>query len=295
MTSAEMISAPKPPIFITTASGRAGKQEFARSAHYNLLPPELQYIATVASGREDKLDRYLGLRVVAHHYIDNSGIATTIQAAANKTVAVHDCFDELRRAHSGAAIDLAEKPFTTHDNQRVLLQRNGHKIAFKKIRTGSPQEQEEDIAIVVDTMREGSLDEDQVEFLSVFVDSTFGHNTEMYIKTVRTRVGKILPPQYMQPQLMATFMAQDGGTATGGLDIDDLMANFVDATEINILIRNYRLGRYHFVEFEGSTLMIVDSLISNITKDRAIVLPQDFTLNQKILPELVRGFTGSLI
>jgi hypothetical protein len=295
MTSVERILVPKSSIFITTASGRAGKQELARNAGYSILSDELQYIASVASEREDALDKYLGLRVVAHHYRDNTGIPTTIQAAVNKTFAVHDCFDELRRSHSSAAIDLEGRSFTAHDNQRVLLKQNGHKIAFKKIRTGNPKEQEEDIAIIVDTMTEGSMNQDHVEFLSVFAESTFGHNTELNLKTVRTRVGRILPPQYMQSELMAAIIAEDGGTATGGIDIDILMSRFVDATEIDIFIRYLKVGKYHFVEFEGKSLILVDSLVQDHTKDRSIILPRDFNLNQHILPELVRGFTGSLI
>lgn len=289
-----ILEVPNRGFFITTASRRAGKQELAKSAGYSFLPPDLQYIAKVASDREDKLDRYLGLGVVAHHYRDNSGVPTTIQAGVNKAFAVHECFDNLRKTAPGRAIDLTEGPFTTHDNQRVLLKGNGDKVAFKKMRT-SPQEQVEDMEIIIDTMKLGALNNDHVEFLSVFVDSRFGHPTEMAIKTVRTRVGRLLPLD-VQTQLMATLLAQDrAGSITGGIDIDDLMTNFVDATAIDILVREYKLGVYHLVEFEGNSLMIVKSLVQDNTKDRAIVLPRDFNLNQKILPELVRGFTGSLI
>lgn len=278
MSSAERIQVPKPPLFITTAYGKAEKADFARNAGYELLPQNLYYIAAEAGRREDLFADLLGLRVADHHYHRNMDIPNTVHAAANKAEGVDWCYEKLKRNSPGSAMELTDRKYRVMDNQMIVVDPSGHKVALKKLRNDIPTHFQHDIEKLIDVMNTGSKEGSHIEYLSTFVGGVFGHPTIKEYESVRTKVGKILPN--INLGLMAQFMTNNLH-ATGAMNIEELIAHFVDHSEADVRVRKYKEGKRHY---EGE-VVFVDQLV--LTSERSVVLP---TQDPKVLSKFTRGF-----
>jgi hypothetical protein len=169
------------------------------------------------------------------------------------------------------------------DNQRVMVDPHGKKIAFKKFRTDTPENQVRDIEILLDTMKTGAASESHIEYLSTFVFGIFGQPTIKEYKTVRTRIGRVL--RDIDLQVVQALIANNAHI-TGGIDIEDLLAFCVEQTDTDVRIRKYRENERHYIA-DGS-VVIIDSM--TLMQEEAILLPKDHTRNNNLLPALVRGF-----
>jgi len=270
-----------PTYFITTAYGKAGKAELAQEAGYELLPPHLKFIAAEAGRREDLYAEHMRLRVAAHHYPNKSEIPNTVQAAANKAEGVLWCYEQLVHNNPEEARLLARRDFEVMDNQMLVVDTMGHKVGLKKPRNDTLQHLQEDILKLIDIMKRGSEDGSHIEYFSAFVRGVFGNQTIMEYKTVRTIVGTILKD--INLELMGQFMMKNLHS-TGALNIEELVSYFIEASGIDIKIREYHEGNRHY---EGM-IVIIDQLVKQYEK--VIFLSHDYAMNKNLFPAIVRGF-----
>jgi hypothetical protein len=276
----------KPAIFITTAIGKAGKADMARKFKYDLLPLDLDFIAQEASRREDLYADHFQLKAVDHHYLPNNTISNTIHVAANKAEGVDISFETFRKASPGRAMEIEGRDYEVMDNQMIIVDPMGVKVAFKKPRNGSISAFQKDIKTIIQTLKAGSLKGSHIEYLSAFVRGVFGKPAIKEYKTVRTNLG-IIRRNIDLEELEQTMMKS--AYVTGGIDILELI-RYIDHTEAQIRTRKYAENGRHYIlnEFNDVKLVVVEGLIQKEEKND--ILPSDYTNNPFILSAIARGF-----
>lgn len=287
MTPGERIyTSNRPVFFITTAIGKAGKADMARAAGYDLLPEQFTFIAEQASKREDLFAEHYHLKVADHHYSNGNEISNTVLAAANKAEAVDNSFEALKKTQPGQAMNIEGRDYQVMDNQMIIVEPSGHKIALKKPRCANAIEYNLDIIRLIDVIKSASLNGSTIEYLSAFVSGVFGQPTIKEYKTIRTTIGKM--KSNINPQEFEESM-RDSAYVTGGIDILKLI-NFIDHSEAQIRTRTYTEGSKHYISNESNKdrLVIIDRLVQKEEKNE--LLPETYTSNPHILAGIARGF-----
>lgn len=269
----------QPTIFITTAQNKA---EYAQKAGYVVLPPHLRIIAEEAGRREDLFAELTNLGVADHHYHRNSTIPTTLHVTANKADGADFAYEELKRSNPGGAMDIAGKTYEVMDNQMVIVDPQGKKIALKKPRHDSLAHMLTDIGILISTLKLGSLNGSYVEYLSAFAKGEFGKPTAKEYRTVRTIVGTIR--NTIDFQLLGILMSNNTHI-TGGIDVEELVQYVITHDEAQITVRKYKEGGRHY---EGEILFLDKIIPINNTSTRLFA---DYTSSDPaILAGVARGF-----
>ena len=268
----------QPALFITTAHN---KQEVARKAGYDTLPLHLLFIAEEAGRREDLFAQMHQIKTVDHHYGLSTTIPNTVHVAANKAEGVDWCYEQLRQQNPGRAMELAGRAYEVMDNQMVIVDPHGKKIALKKPRTDTLMHNLVDIEKLINALKVGSMNGSHIEYLSAFVKGEFGHPAIKEYRTVRSIVGTLLPQ--LDYQLMQQLMMRNAHI-TGGIDIEELAQFFIDNSGAQVTTRVYREGGRHYKD----GMVFVDRLIPE--GEHSVDLGDPLVNDPRVLANIARGF-----